>query len=823
MSSNPPRPWSNQARPQPDPYYHDLWADALTPPTLLAGFLALGYLLYRFIFQSDRFPILSPPEILWHALVYIMPSRILFALDQASGAASRSSGNVSTHHAAKSEALRRILRLQQPGLLYKAAAAGSFGSITRLNKAVVDERPPGLGNWDNSCYQNSVIQGLASLPPLNRYLSEVLREKSLAKSNLNPSSTAVSALLSILSDLNDSNNGGKQFWTPSELKSMSSWQQQDAQEYFAKILNEVEKDVVRGIQSRQTDPGLSSWKPFQGEADVQEAEGVKRPGYSDRLESSQKMLDGKKISSALRQHPKATEFPHDMAETVPVEGLLAQRVGCTTCGWSEGISLIPFISLTVSLGRDPYYDVRDCLEETTGLEDIEGVECAKCTLLRNKAQLERMLEDASMAREDAPGNGSSDAVSPPNTYVESVESRLEATNTALEEDDFSESTVTHACKVPTKNRATTTKSRQAVIARPPQCLVIHVNRSVFDEYSGVQRKNYAEVGFPKVLDLGLWCLGRQTSREEIGDEESLEEWEMDPTVSMLARNTTAGGPHYLLRAVITHSGRHENGHYVCYRRYPVYESQKTSSVHEEDDQGPTPPSRWWRLSDEDVSMVSEETVLRQGGVFMLFYDRIEPEKTPLSSTATKPVLVREAHGEAVSPNIETAALNLESSSDLTRAAPPIHNDDQPSPEDLLSLSPSRATPHHLDPSTLHEAASTDDITPPSRPSEAPLTGNSPHRPTADPTTTSSSSPCPPSPHPTTTTTQSPSPSPSPSHSSASPPLPSSSSSSSSTPPRMSPSSFPRSPSQPHPRTGGHHRVKKPPTSSDLKSSAVMAS
>jgi uncharacterized protein (DUF488 family) len=33
-----------------------------------------------------------------------------------------------------------------------------------------------------------------------------------------------------------------------------------------------------------------------------------------------------------------------------------------------------------------------------------------------------------------------------------------------------------------------TKSRQAVIARAPRCLAIHINRSVFDEYTGTLEK-----------------------------------------------------------------------------------------------------------------------------------------------------------------------------------------------------------------------------------------------------------------------------------------------------------------------------------------------
>jgi ubiquitin carboxyl-terminal hydrolase 1 len=60
--------------------------------------------------------------------------------------------------------------------------------------------------------------------------------------------------------------------------------------------------------------------------------------------------------------------------------------------------------------------------------------------------------------------------------------------------------------------------------------------------------------------------------------------------------------------VVTHYGRHENGHYICYKKHPGFESQK---------------EQWWRLSDDDVTKVTEEAVLSQGGAFMLFYDCVE--------------------------------------------------------------------------------------------------------------------------------------------------------------------------------------------------------
>ena len=148
----------------------------------------------------------------------------------------------------------------------------------------------------------------------------------------------------------------------------------------------------------------------------------------------------------------------------PLEGRLAQRVGCTSCGYSEGLTLIPFNCITVSLGKSYSYDVRECLDEYTTLEFIDGVECAKCTLLK----LERTLSPLIAAKPESP-----------------LKARLDAVQEALGKEDFEDKTLLKTLNVPKKNWVQSTKSKQAVVARAPQSLVLHINRSSFNEYTGM--------------------------------------------------------------------------------------------------------------------------------------------------------------------------------------------------------------------------------------------------------------------------------------------------------------------------------------------------
>lgn len=554
-----------------------------------------------FILNHFRYVPASLLRILWDILVYLTPSRIVAALDpQATTSDSATDVSPMMNLSGKSEAMQRIFGLDNSSS-FSSLFPGST-ALSGLGNAILGNRdtlPPGLGNWDNSCYQNSIIQGLASLRSLDEFLErniELLGEKGLLSTH--------QALKDIIERLNSASSYGQRLWTPADLKSMSSWQQQDAQEYFAKVVDQVDYEVHMATKRQTRNLGL------------------KMAGPQEHVIGSESTVQEKEETPTANRPHEPPSFRN------PLEGLLAQRVGCMRCGWTEGLSLIPFNCLTVPLGASYEYDVQDCLHNYMHLEPIEGVECAKCTLLHAQDQLQNLLQQI----EDDKGLSSTpDSPKLSDALRNSAQARLEAVQEALEEQDFAEKTLSKKCHIPAKNRVSSTKSRQAVIARPPKCLSIHINRSVFDENTGMLRKNYAAVRFPKTLDLNQWCLGKQ-STDSIDN--NTETWDTDPRESMLPLADKVTGSfdrQYELRAVVTHYGRHENGHYICYRKYSTenFPVQVPESVIEAD--GDKEKSeRWYRLSDEDVQMVSESNVMNQGGVFMLFYEAVGPHSSGLA-------------------------------------------------------------------------------------------------------------------------------------------------------------------------------------------------
>ncbi|KAI0911201.1 cysteine proteinase [Ustulina deusta] len=614
----------------------NLWDRLLQPGILVPLGLLLFTIFYQSLHSSAPFPhVRHPGELLWDLIVAATPARLLYALDRwlhpPIFPVPESKLSVqSSSHAAKSDVLRRILGMDSPNSIINAVAhAGeTIKSLSSIKLKRIIDQPPGLGNYDNSCFQNSILQSLSSLKPFPAYLASALEDAEAV--NDNRDSSSVATLRDLLSKLVDSRNNGVTLWTPKKLKSLDTWQQQDAQEYYSKILDEVDKEVTKVAIAQYRPSGL-------------EAAGLR----DDTVESQHSDDSGYQSLSSLGK-------PASEARTTknPLEGLVAQRVACVQCSYSEGLSMIPFNCITLNLGvGQGAHDLYERLDSYTALESIEGVECAKCTLLKIQRLLNIIVDRSKEV-------GSLEA-----TLREPL-ARLEAVKQALEDEDFEEQTLGDKCRISKQHRVSSTKTKQMVIGRPPSSLAIHINRSVFDENTGQMFKNLAAVRFPSTLDLGPWCLGSAgpyapndsdadlSSQANQGIEE---QWTSDPKSSMVAGDlnpSKISGPIYELRAVITHQGRHENGHYVCYRKHPCQVDsaeddsngedvlpKEDQAKHDQDGKRDSQPeitgqdSKWWRLSDETVWEVTEESVLAQGGVFMLFYDCVDQN----------PVLVSEVH------------------------------------------------------------------------------------------------------------------------------------------------------------------------------------
>jgi ubiquitin carboxyl-terminal hydrolase 1 len=647
------------------PDFHQYYADGqlrnrFTNPSLLITIALLAAtIVYQAAHQQRELP--SIPQLLWDASVTVIPGRLLFAIDRLMNPPLFPTHLLKAQpptRAAKSDALRRILGMDNGGGIIGSVSQAGRKGLSSLSNATLGgsraggDQPPGLGNYDNSCYQNSILQGLASLKPFPAYLSAVSLERRL---DLAPTRT-VDTLRELIADLSSPSNNGRTFWTPKVLKNMSTWQQQDAQEYYSKLLDQIDTEIAKAARALRDSPALES-----------DRAGYDSSASQDSDDSGYQSLPG---------HSKPGSEPR-LARN-PLEGLMAQRVACVNCGYCEGLNMIPFNCLTLTLGNLSEHDIYERLDHYTKVEPIEGVECPKCTLIMCRDLVNALAQRTGMVPE--------------------FQQRLQVLEEALEEEAFDEETLTKKCNITAKMKVSATKTKQVALARPPQSLVFHVNRSGFDEQTGYMFKNSAAVRFPMMLDLGPWCLGSsggQANLEEgVVAARDVEQWTLDPKASMVAGDrgpSRITGPMYELRAVVTHWGQHDTGHYVCYRKHPISsppaamtsegtdkhvesasgENGASDSMDLDGETGPIPevddtksnqdeppnqdqaPSQWWRLSDDDVWQVDEQTVLSQGGVFMLFYDCVDPNSVLVSDLDTSAATEQAAEGPNVSNGVLT--------------------------------------------------------------------------------------------------------------------------------------------------------------------------
>ncbi|KAK4229815.1 ubiquitin carboxyl-terminal hydrolase 1 [Podospora fimiseda] len=573
--------------------------DRFTNPTVIIT-VALVVLTTLFQIARRQNRGLSLPQAVRDILVQFIPAQMLYAIEQRISpslfpSAMTLESQTADAHEQKGSTLQKVLtQVSQVG----RKGFDSLSSALVPSGSVSPDQPPGLGNRDNSCFQNSILQGLSALKTLPAFLDEV-------SADTNQLAT-VNALRDLIRDLNSPSNNGRTLWTPHTLRSMNTWLQQDAQEYLVKVLDKMDKEVIQSNQVQE--PSSAQLDNDWAHDDSATSEHSDDSGYQSMNSYSK---------------PK----PGHRLRRTPLEGLTGQRVVCTSCGYCSGLSLIPFSFLTLTLGDRSSHDLYERLDNLTKIESIQGVECNKCTLLQYAEDLRALV---------AKKNG----LVP--TFVE----RLKTIEEAIDEEDFEDDTLKNKCRVPKNKLVCSTKTKQMAIARAPQSIVFHVNRSVFDEMTGNSYKNYAAVRFPTELDLGSWCLGSSIPRGQMQTDadhqssrivEDEEQWPTKPYASMVAGGdgkSRITGPLYELRAVVSHSGAHSSGHYVCYKKYPKLAKEKDTTetdagtTKDEDEDAGLEAEQWWGLSDDHVTKVDEERVLAQGGVFMLFYDCVDPNPVP---------------------------------------------------------------------------------------------------------------------------------------------------------------------------------------------------
>ncbi|KAH8982431.1 hypothetical protein EDB92DRAFT_125397 [Lactarius akahatsu] len=456
---------------------------------------------------------------------------------------------------------------------------------------------PGLVNISGTyCFMNSTMQALASLSYLQPHI-DAIHTKAEAVDIATP---VVDALRDLLHGLNTPSSHYRTIRPVEMIAALSqpepgkriplfsSREHQDAQELFQLVSEYVKK-----------------------EATAVDREGARDLGFAA-------------ISSLSSAETAAASC--DVSKGV-FDGLTANRRSCCECGYTEAVMHFPFDNWQLTVPRIASCRLEDCLMDYIRLEVLTDCICRKCSM---RATLYKLEQDAERLAAAASKSTVSQSKKKRVREVKRFATRLKA---ALDEGRI-EDDIKGVKMEKVFSRAST---KQAMVARPPPVLALHLNRSV--HFGAYASKNTARVHFPEVLDLTPYTTSGMLSTSPSIPISS----HMPPTTatsaaaaaslaipSSLSSSKTKTPPPrvlYRLAAVVCHYGQHSFGHYVCFRRKPRGAGRVVPPRLDEGPSAAPPAGRGWlRVSDDAVREVGIETVLLEGaGAFMLYYERVVGE------------------------------------------------------------------------------------------------------------------------------------------------------------------------------------------------------
>ncbi|KAG0016330.1 hypothetical protein BGZ80_009298 [Entomortierella chlamydospora] len=414
-----------------------------------------------------------------------------------------------------------------------------------------------------------------------------------------------------------------------------------------------------------------------------------------KLQATRPLLNLDFLKKLVGLGPDQTQHQVKKQDTNPMIGMLASRLSCMQCGYTEAVRHFTFDNLSLSLPSNHSCSIEDCLRQYISLESLHDVVCRKCSLIATLSRIgneikqldgQQPVQDKAVLRRQQGNYGSSVSDSDSDSYSDSEEDSI--ADDSEEEEILLPRRAAMASECLTKEERVTFRSKlsqqksileaaiksdverplpdiklskvvsrhctkQVMLAKPPPVLCLHFIRSQYSNY-GTVSKNSCHVNFPEYLDASPFCttgiLLTQPNMPMSISEQDLERLGYEQ--SKIKRQSKHGGQQqqqrksskviYRLQSIVVHYGGHSYGHFIAYRRKPASMLSKTGAVGLGLDPMTTPGAGslygrsnvsedWFRVSDENVESVTLDHVLRSNP-YMCLYERVETLEESASKT-----------------------------------------------------------------------------------------------------------------------------------------------------------------------------------------------